>query len=174
MLVRIIPLAIPFLLVACGGSSKATTGKEFLTKFKKAIKAKEASTVRDMMSRNTQLMLENELMQEIQNGYYSENQKNTLLEEFQNVRWTGDGDKDLRQIKPKVLFLDRLQRKLDAGSIYREFRDYRFENEKPKGKGILLNVKNPGNTKIGIVLVLENDYLKYDQELTVRYATEKR
>ena len=174
MLVRIIPLAIPFLLVACSGSSKATTGIEFLKKFQAAIKGKEASTVWEMMSRNTQLMLENELRQEIQNGYYTENQKNTLLDEFQNVRWTGDGDKDLRQIKPKVLFLDRLQRKLDAGSIYREFRDYRFENEKPKGKGILLNVKNPGNTGIGIVLVLENDYLKYDQELTVRYATGKR
>ena len=38
MLTRIIPLAIPFLLVACSGSSKATTGKEFLKKFQEAIK----------------------------------------------------------------------------------------------------------------------------------------
>jgi len=172
MLARIIPLAIPFLLVACSGSSKATTGKEFLKKFQEAIKGKEASTLWDMMSKNTQLMLENELSQEIQNGYYSENKKNALLKEFNNVRWTGDGDKDLRQMKPKILFLDRLERKLKEGSIYREFRDYRFAKEEPSGQGILLTVKTPGNNEIGIVLVLKNDYLKYDQELTVRYATE--
>ncbi len=174
MLIRIIPLfVIPFLLLACGSSSDATTGKEFLEKFKAAMKEKEASTIWDMLSKNTQLLFKTEMEQEITTGYYSGTTKERLLQEFQGVRWTGEGEKDLRKIKPKTLYLDRLQRQLKNQIAFSPFRNYHYLRENPKGKGIILFVKNAGGAETGIALVFEGDYLKYDQELTAQYKMDQ-
>lgn len=170
MRIRLIALTCPLLALACGGSSKATTGEEFLEKFQAAVKEKEAGTLWKMLSKKTRRLRENEIKYEVRNGYYHETQKDTLLKEFHAVKWTGDGDKDLREIKPERLCLDRLQRRLDKGGAYRDFRDYRFLEEKSEGKGVLLTVKTPSGQKVRIVLAREDDYLKFDEELTGKYS----
>ncbi len=167
-------LLLPLLAAACNAGSNATTGTEFLEKFKEAVKEKEAKTLWKMLSKKTQDLLKNELKQEIQKGYHNAATKTKLLNEFEKVDWHGDEEKDLREIDAEELYLDRLQRQLNSGTAYREFKSYRFVEEKPEGNGVLLTVRDTGDRKIGIVLILEDDYLKYDQELTMRHATRKK
>jgi hypothetical protein len=152
-------LALPILVAACKKPHEATSGKEFLEKFKKASQNKDAETLWKMMSKRTQ---EAGLVR-------ARASIETAKKDPDIAKYLRDtmGIADPANVDPTVFAIASLKKWLEAEGAA-EAAKVRFIEEKKEGDLVIVVSEQEGKGRDELVLVTEDGYLKLDSEASGR------